>query len=413
LPPRSYFYHDTEGNLKKFAYCSMCGSGPFKESEKNYKYLAIGDKNANNYCLTCVKSLRLSEEGLVNKKEVVEKEIVTEVFYSDMSTVKAPVIGFDYLTSEGESAPRKLKDKFDSVARPPKKTKTKTPKVPLTREKVKEIIQQIPPLFGEVENIDLSLFKSKDDIKKPFLIPPEDYLEEDELLISSPEEYTEKDEVSLSSPVEEEILSSPSIKEIIEEEKVLPPPPVEEVIEKEPLPPPPVEEVIEKEPLPPPPIEEIIEKEHLPSPPVEKIVEDKILIPIIEEEPLLVTPQKIPEKSTEFIPPPFLHKKDKEGIISSPIIENHKEEIGPFYVYIGQFADDTFTVNMAKDINEDIKIINSFSTKKSRKLPIEIVFYITEENKNSAIKTLKAIRSMSVIQKELLVKTFSQNFFKK
>lgn len=399
MPPRSYFYHDTEGNLKKFAYCSMCGSGPFKESEKNYKYLAIGDKNANNYCLTCVKSLRLSEEGLVNKKDVVEKEIVTEVFYSNMSTVKAPVIGFDYLTSEGESAPRRIKEKFDSVARPPKKAKTKTPKVPLTREKVKEIIQQIPPLFGEVENIDLSLFKSKDDIIKPLLIPPEDYLEEDELLISSPEEYTEEDEVSLSSSVEEEILSSPSIKEVIEEEKVLPPPPVEEVIEKE--------------PLPPPPIEEVIEKGYLPSPPVEKIVEEKILIPIIEEEPLLVTPQKIPEKSTEFIPPPFLHKKDKEGIISSPIIENHKEEIGPFYVYIGQFADDTFTVNMAKDINEDIKIINSFSTKKSRKLPIEIVFYITEENKNSAIKTLKAIRSMSVIQKELLVKTFSQNFFKK
>jgi hypothetical protein len=401
LPPRSYFYHDTEGNLKKFAYCSMCGSGPFKESEKNYKYLAIGDKNANNYCLTCVKSLRLSEEGLVNKKEVVEKEIVTEVFYSNMSTVKAPVIGFDYLTSEGESAPRKLKDKFDSVARPPKKTKTKTTKVPLTREKVKEIIQQIPPLFGEVENIDLSLFKSKDDIKKPLLIPPEDYLEEDddELLISSPEEYTEEDEVSLSSPVEEEILSSPSIKEVIEEEKVLPPPPVEDVIEKE--------------PLPPPSVEEVIEKEYLPSPPVEKIVEEKILIPIIEEESLLVTPQKIPEKAVEFIPPPFLHKKDKEGIISSPIIEKHKEEVGPFYVYIGQFADDTFTVNMAKDINEDIKIINSFSTKNSRKLPIEIVFYITEENKNNAVKTLKAIRSMSVIQKELLVKTFSQNFFRK
>jgi hypothetical protein len=384
----------------------MCGAGPFKESEKNYKYLAIGDKNANNYCLSCIQKLNLSKEGFIDNKSNVEKEVVSEVFYSSMSTVKTPAIGFDYGVSDEETpTPRKIKSKIGPASHLAKKVKSKSPKAPLTPEKVKEIVQQLPPLFGEEENIDISLIQSNDAIDDSLLVTQEDYLEEDELFPPSSVEEIQEEEIVSSPLVEEEKSFVPSIVE-----EIPPSLPVEEIVEEireespsQPL----VEETVEESP-PQPSVEKTVEESPLPTP----INETTLPTSIEEESPQLII-QKIPEETMELTPPPFLLKKGKDGILAPPIKEEDKEDKGPFSVYIGQFADNTFTVNMAKDINEDIKIINSCTTRKSKKLPIEIVFYTTDEVKKDAIKTLKAIRSMSVIQKEILVRTFSQNFFKK
>jgi hypothetical protein len=383
----------------------MCGAGPFKETEKNYKYLAIGDKNANNYCLSCIQTLGLSKENFIDNKDIVEKEVISEVFYNNMSTVKAPAIGFDYGISEEETpTSRKIERKNVPAARPVKKAKSKSPKTHLTPEKVKEIVQQLPPLFGEVENIDISLIQSDDAIDNSLLVSQEDYIGEDEYSLSSPEEQIQEEEIAPPPLIEEEkTFISPTVEETTED--IPPPLPMEEIIEEvieDPPPQDPVEEVVEEV------AEEVAEETLLPLP-IEGIIEEKILPPIIEDK----FSQKIPEEIMELTPPPFLLKKNKDGIFAPPIKEQDKEEKGPFYVYIGQFADDTFTVNMAKDIDADVRIINSCTTKKSRKLPIEIVFYNTDENKKDAVDTLKAIRSMSVIQKEILIKTFSQNFFKK
>jgi predicted GIY-YIG superfamily endonuclease len=378
LPPRSYFYQDTEGNLKKFAYCCMCGAGPFKESEKNYKYLAIGDKNANNYCITCVNQLRLSKESLIDNKEVVEKEVIKEVFYSNMSTAKAPVLGFDSVTPEEDNLPKRIRIPKEAMAGSPKKTKSK---MTLTREKVKEICQQIPPLFKEIEKIDLSIFElevSKEE-SKPLL--SEETIDEELLALFPVEGEINEDEESLPLTLVEEV-----------KEEILPQAsPVEEV----------KEEIV-------PPLLQIDKPKEVES--LSLPLEVEALPKLMQELPTPSSPTssyhllQSPLGGIRGFIPPFLITWGEEKFI---------EETGTFYTYIGQFADDSIFINWTKDLNEDIELINSGGLVLNRSLPMEIIFCCTSDNKKDAINSCESILRMDDMQKELLIKTFNQNFFNK
>lgn len=362
MPPRSYFYKDIDGNLKKFAYCSLCGAGPFKESGRSYLFLSIGDKNLNNYCLSCVKSLKLSEESLIDKKAVVEKEVVAEVFYSNMSTTKAPVLGFDFVTPEIDNLPKRVRIPKEAMAGSTKKTKSK---MPLICAKVEGIFKQIPPIFEEIEKIDLSLLELKVSKEEPISISSEETVNEELLALF---------------PVEEEIS---------ENEEYLPLTPVEEVIE----------EVLPQALL----VDEVKEKIISQLPQIEKSKEVESLPVSTEVEVLPKLMHELPEGVKGFIPP-FLITWGEEKFI---------KEVGTFCAYIGQFADDSIFVNWTKDLNEDIDLINSGGLILNRSLPMEIIFCYTSDNKKDAISSCESILKMDNMQKELLIKTFNQNFFNK
>jgi len=79
LPPRVYFYRDENNVIKKFIYCCRCGAGPFKESEKNYKYLSTWGNDRSNYCVPCAKTMGLTlfeieDKSLLSEKEKIEKK---------------------------------------------------------------------------------------------------------------------------------------------------------------------------------------------------------------------------------------------------------------------------------------------------------------------------------------------------
>lgn len=53
---KEYFYV-VKGKTKKYTYCSFCNSGPYKENEKNIKYVEKGTKNTPiNVCKRCALS---------------------------------------------------------------------------------------------------------------------------------------------------------------------------------------------------------------------------------------------------------------------------------------------------------------------------------------------------------------------
>jgi len=409
LPPRSYFYRDSENNLKKFAYCCMCGAGPFKESEKDYKYLSIGSKNANSYCVSCVKTLKLPQESFLIKSPIVVTETIKEVFYTGMSTVKAPVIGFDYKGLEGEHAQRSTTVKKVKIAPEPKpraskKAKGKDVPQPLTKSRVNELYHQMPPLFKELEGIKLPIAEKTQSIDLPE--PLQEEISDELLQLPSIEEGEEEllpfptDEDMFEDIPEEEPLQQ-SVEEDIPEEVLSQP--VESIIEETPLPQPVAEEV--QTPL---PVDEVVEEIHQ-LPQVEEVAEE--IKPVPQEE--------TPKEAEAFSPPPFLIKsneellgtqKEQEEVSVPPQVQ---EEKGPFYTYIGQFSDDTIISDVTNDLIRDVERINSGDTVKGRCLPMEIIFYHINEAKIEAQKAYEAITLMNENQRELLIETFNQNFFKK
>lgn len=79
MPQREYFYRDQTGKIRKFAYCCLCGAGPFKKSQKNFEYFSSGSKSETAYCLKCAKSLNLTMEEMWDKSSKVAKETVKVV----------------------------------------------------------------------------------------------------------------------------------------------------------------------------------------------------------------------------------------------------------------------------------------------------------------------------------------------
>jgi len=61
----------------------MCGKGPFKDSEKNYRYISLNNKDGSNYCLTCVKTLGLPLTDVIDKSLIAAKEMVEVVTFEN------------------------------------------------------------------------------------------------------------------------------------------------------------------------------------------------------------------------------------------------------------------------------------------------------------------------------------------
>lgn len=78
MPLRQYFYKDNNGKIHKFAYCCICGAGPFKQSEKNFNFISTGNRQELAYCIRCYKNLGMKSEDLFDKSRMVTKE-TTEV----------------------------------------------------------------------------------------------------------------------------------------------------------------------------------------------------------------------------------------------------------------------------------------------------------------------------------------------
>lgn len=145
---------------------------------------------------------------------------------------------------------------------------------------------------------------------------------------------------------------------------------------------------------------------------------------------LNITLEDIIDKSeivdNEVIEVVSFHSEDPEKVIigdskpkrktKDPIpvpVEEDKDEPGPFFVYIGQFVDNSYLVGISKDIASELDRINSGVNDKLKKLPMEIVYYHIEDTKKEAVGSKEAIMLMKYNQKEDLINKFTEEFFEK
>jgi len=74
---RQYFYKEN-GIKKRYTYCTLCSSGPYKEEDEGYDFLRLGGENTPiNYCKKCCSirgyKLKAKEE---KPEEVIIKNII-------------------------------------------------------------------------------------------------------------------------------------------------------------------------------------------------------------------------------------------------------------------------------------------------------------------------------------------------
>jgi predicted GIY-YIG superfamily endonuclease len=134
---------------------------------------------------------------------------------------------------------------------------------------------------------------------------------------------------------------------------------------------------------------------------------------IVENESIEVVSFNTEKPKRASIEDTKLKKKPKKDPIQTPMKEEDNDEPGPFYVYIGQFVDSSFLVGISKDISKDLDRINSGVNDKHKNLPMEIVYYHIEDTKKGAVGSKGTIMLMSYSQKEDLINTFAEEFFKK
>lgn len=101
---RIYFYKDEKGVIQKYAYCSTCGAGPFKQSEINVKFVEKGIGRPLLYCMSCTRILRLSH--------------VTLPIIEDMSDITdldiAPIKELIFKKKKDPTAPKKPRQRLFS-----------------------------------------------------------------------------------------------------------------------------------------------------------------------------------------------------------------------------------------------------------------------------------------------------------
>jgi len=74
---RQYFYKEN-GITKRYIYCTLCSSGPYKEEDEGYDFLRLGTENTPiNYCKKCglIRGYKLKIREEKFKEAVIESNI--------------------------------------------------------------------------------------------------------------------------------------------------------------------------------------------------------------------------------------------------------------------------------------------------------------------------------------------------
>lgn len=58
-----YFYRDSGGTIKKYTYCTICGSGPYTDKDENAEYISVGAATRIVYCRKCVRERNYSVDS--------------------------------------------------------------------------------------------------------------------------------------------------------------------------------------------------------------------------------------------------------------------------------------------------------------------------------------------------------------
>lgn len=95
------YYYKINGKLKKYVYCSICQSGPFREDEESFEFLSLGGANTPiNYCRSCCFLRGLTDH--LNKSEKKIDPQIEPVIFEDKKSFKdtKPVIFEDKKSSK-------------------------------------------------------------------------------------------------------------------------------------------------------------------------------------------------------------------------------------------------------------------------------------------------------------------------
>ena len=346
---RIYFYKDEQGIIQKYSYCCICGAGPFKQSEKNISFISTGSKSDICYCEKCHKNLGIKNVGLP-LEEIPFYQKPSQVLEFKKTEVQEKKLSKDIK----KSAPVIIEELPEEI---PEEIPEDLPLMddPGTSE---EILDDIP------ENIP----------EDHILIDDPGILEETEVIPAEvPEEPTDEPEIQVVTEVVPEVVT-----EVVSEENKEPEVPDEVTIAP-----------VVGEPV------------SITEPEINNLEVPAVAESLIIEEPEInaVNPTLIVEPE---IPRDVFKEEIKKPVKLEPDI----------FVYMGQYTDGSFKVDITRNVQLEIKKINQGIYPDVKNLPVELIYYRKFKDWKRALSEKDKIQQMNSDQKEELSKEFIKNFFK-
>lgn len=148
----------------------------------------------------------------------------------------------------------------------------------------------------------------------------------------------------------------------------------------------------------PPPINEKTEIVEFSKPKEPEIAPAEILPEVIAEDPGEVYEEDVIES-------------EPVKIESEPTKNEEMDKPGDLFVYMGQYVDGSYRVDITRNVELEIEMINMGKDPHITKLPIELIYYNKVKDWNEALSEKDQIQRMNTFQKEEMSKSFIKKIF--
>lgn len=360
---RIYFYRDDKGDIQKYSYCCICSAGPFKQSEKDISFISTGSKSDICYCEKCHKNLGIKNLGKPLDESSLWKRPSQVVDFKKpviQEKVAAPEIPEEPIVNEDPELPDEVQIHSDGSA-------------VLNASDIPEEIYSEPDIIDDPELPDESSIIDDPISEEPAVLDEPVIPGENQIIPEETEEIQAISEGIKEPEVSDEM--SPEVNEPV-------------IITK-------TDEV------------QIFTKDS-------NVIVNSVVTPEPEASDV-----EIPSDSV-IIEEPEINAVDP-SLINEPVIPRDvfKEEtksrikIEPnIYVYIGQYTDGAFKVDLTRNVQSEIKKINQGIYPDIVNLPIELIYYKKFKDWKRALSEKDRIQQMNKDQKEELSKNFIKILFK-
>ena len=105
--------------------------------------------------------------------------------------------------------------------------------------------------------------------------------------------------------------------------------------------------------------------------------------------------------------------KEKDPKPVKKQVEEIPDQIGDFFVYMGQFDDGSYKIDITKNVEKEVEHINFGKSNRNQRLPFELIYYHKVYSRKQALSDKEQINLLTTSQKEELSRNFIEELFKK
>lgn len=440
MAKRIYFYKDGQGIIQKYSYCSICGAGPFKQSERDLSFISTGSKCDICYCDKCHKNLGIKNVGVPlddipfyknhskvidAKKPIVPEKKVLEVPIEHIADPELLEEIPQDISEEIPIIPEELSDipeestiaddlgiseeitiaeeipVFPGAVSASSEEITIAEELLVIHEDVQTISEEIPIIHEDVQTISEEITVTEE-------IP---VIHEDVQIISEEHIVTNVPEIPEDiTPIVELVNSTESVENTESSTELCTQEVPEDTKEAEVSNVAPIDQEINE------PLTLTTDGGVLIFSKDSNVIVDSVVVPEPDKSTIDISTLSdtviIEEPEINGVNPTLIEEPE---INRDVFKEEAKKSVNfepDIYVYMGQYTDGSFRVDITRNIQVEIKKINQGKYPDVINLPLELIYYKKFKDWKKALIEKDKIQQMTTNEKEELSRAFIKLLFK-